>query len=185
MHDETTRREWQGPEEILGFLGLEPGHVVVDMGAGSGFFALPASRRVGPRGTVYAVDTSVERLTRLHERAEDEGLENIRIRANAVEDYAVCEGCADLVLISNSLHDFHDQETALRHAFTSLKPGGLLADLDWKKEETIRDGDLIGPPVEIRFSEDEAVELIGGAGFEVESVEPSGEYFYLVRARRP
>ena len=27
--------------------------------------------------------------------------------------------------------------------------------------------------------------LIREAGFEIESVEPSGEYFYLIQARRP
>lgn len=184
-HDDLERREWQNPEATLGALGLGPGQVVADVGAGDGFFAIPAARMVGPRGVVYAVDSSVGRLTRLHEKAEDEGLENIRIRAGPAEEFVVCEGCADLVFFGICLHDFADQGAALRNAMTALKPGGLLANLDWKKEETVRHGDLLGPPVEIRFSEEEAVALIGEAGFAIESVEPSGEYFYLVRARRP
>jgi ubiquinone/menaquinone biosynthesis C-methylase UbiE len=185
MHDETERREWQNPEEILISLGLGPGQVVADVGAGEGFFTLPAARMVGPRGVVYAVDSSVGRLTRLHEEAEDEGLENIRIRVGTAEEFVVCEGCADLVFFGICLHDFADQAVVLRNAMTVLKPGGLLADLDWKKEETLRNGDLLGPPVEIRFSEEEAATMIRDAGFAIESVEPYGEYFYLIRARRP
>ena len=179
------RRKWQNPDEILAGLGLVPGWVVADIGAGDGFFTLPAARMVGPRGAVYAVDASVGRLNRLHETAEEEGVENIRIRAGAAEEFVICEGCADLAFFGICLHDFADQGAVLRNAMTALMPGGLLANLDWKKEETLRDGDLLGPPVEIRFSEEEATALIREAGFEIESVEPSGEYFYLVRARRP
>jgi len=185
LHDETERREWQNPEAILGGLGLKPGQVVADIGAGDGFFALPAARMVGPQGVVYAVDSSVGRLTRLHEKAEDEGIETIRIRAGTAEELVVCEGCVDLVFFGICLHDFADQGAVLRNAMTALKPGALLANLDWKKEETVRHGDLLGPPVEIRFSEEEAAALIREAGFEVESVEPYGEYFYLIRARSP
>ena len=184
-HDDVERREWQDPEAILAGLGLGPGQVVADVGSGDGFFTLPAARMVGPRGVVYALDPSVGRLNRLHEKAEEEGLENIRIRAGTAEEFVLCEGCADLVFFGICLHDFADPGAVLRNAMTALKPGGLLASLDWKKEETIRRGDLLGPPVEIRFSEEEAAALIGEAGFEVESVEPYGEYFYLLRARRP
>lgn len=184
-HDDTERREWQNPEAILAGLGLGAGQVMADVGSGDGFFTLPAARMVGPRGVVYAVDSSVGRLTRLHEKAEDEGLENIRIRAGTAEEFVVCEGCLDLVFFGICLHDFADQRAALRNAMIALKPGGLLANLDWKKEETIRHGDLLGPPVEIRFSEEEAATLIRDAGFSIASVEPYGEYFYLIRAHRP
>src|SRR5690606_27290839 len=95
-HDDVERRKWQNPDEILAGLGPAPGWVVADIGAGDGFFTLPAARMVGPRGAVYAVDTSVGRLNRLHETAEEEGVENIRIRAGAAEEFVICEGCADL-----------------------------------------------------------------------------------------
>lgn len=184
-HDDVERREWQNPEAILTGLGVAPGQVVTDLGSGDGFFTLPAARMVGPHGVVYALDSSVGRLNRLHEKAEDEGIENIRIRAGTAEEFVVCEGCADLVFFGICLHDFTDQRAALRNAMTALKPGGLLANLDWRKEETLRHGVLLGPPVEIRFSEEEAAALIGDAGFGIEWVEPYGEYFYLIRARRP
>ena len=184
-HDDEERRRWQDPEEVLDRVGVAPGGIVADVGAGDGYFTLPIARRVGSHGIVYAVDPSVERLTRLHETAEEEGLENIRIRAITAEELAVCEGCADLVFYGNCLHDFADQADALRNAMTALKPAGRLASIDWKKEETLAGRDLVGPPVEIRFSEEEAIGLIREAGFLIESITSSGPYHYLVLATRP
>jgi len=185
FHDDAERREWQDADAVLDAIGVGPGQVVADVGAGDGYFTLPLARRVGPRGTVYAVDPSIERLNRLHERAEEEGLDHIRIRALSAEELAVCAGCADLVFYGICLHDFSDQGAALRNAMTALKPGGRLANLDWKKEETMRNGELLGPPVEIRFSEEEAAGMIHEAGFTIESIAPSGAYHYLILARRP
>ncbi|HOT93766.1 MAG TPA: class I SAM-dependent methyltransferase [Methanoregulaceae archaeon] len=184
-YDDAERRRWQDPEAVLDAVGVPPGGTVADVGAGDGYFTLPIARRVGPRGVVYAVDPSVERLTRLHERAEEEGLENIRIRAVPAEEIAVCEGCADLVFYGNCLHDFADPAVALRNAMTALRPGGRLASIDWKKEETLSGRDPIGPPVEIRFGEEEAAGLIRGAGFSVGAIAPFGPYHYLILATRP
>ena len=183
--DDTERRRWQDPEAVLDTVGVAPRGIVADVGSGDGYFTLPIARRVGSRGVVYAVDPSVERLTRLHVQAEEEGLENIRIRAITAEELAVCEGCADLVFYGNCLHDFADPAVALQNAMTTLKPGGRLASIDWRKEETLSGGDLVGPPVEIRFSEEEAAGLVRAAGFVVESIAPSGPYHYLVLATRP
>ncbi len=184
-HNDEERRQWQDADTVLDAVGVGPGQVVADVGAGDGYFTLPFARRVGPQGIVYAADPSVERLNRLHELAEEEGLENIRIRALTAEEGAVCEGCADLVFYGICLHDFADQGAALRNAMTALKPGGRLANLDWKKEETLLNGERLGPPVEIRFSEEEAAGMIREAGFTIESVAPSGTYHYLILARRP
>src|SRR5438477_8508945 len=44
--------------EIVNSLGLKPGMNVADIGAGSGFFSRLMAERVGPTGTVYAVEIS-------------------------------------------------------------------------------------------------------------------------------
>ncbi len=51
-----SRAAWQKPEEVLDALALAPGQTVCDIGAGPGYFALRAAKRVGPRGHVFAVD---------------------------------------------------------------------------------------------------------------------------------
>src|SRR5689334_18104489 len=40
---------------VMDLLGIKPGKIVADIGAGSGWFTVRAARRVTPTGVVYAV----------------------------------------------------------------------------------------------------------------------------------
>ncbi len=177
-HDESKRRTWQDPESILRRIGLEAGHVFVDVGCGNGFFALPAARIVGPGGAVIGIDVDASGIDELRRRAEREGLENVRLTVGRAEETRACEGCADIVFFGNDLHDFEDPEIVLENALYMIRPAGLLVDLDWKKAET-----PFGPPLEVRFTEEEASGMISRAGFVVVDIGDSGEYHYLALAR--
>ena len=56
---------------------LEPGMVVLDGGANDGLFSLYASRRVGPRGSVLAVEPSGREFARLTANIELNRLRNV------------------------------------------------------------------------------------------------------------
>jgi ubiquinone/menaquinone biosynthesis C-methylase UbiE len=177
-HDESERRKWQDPDSILARIGLKPGDTFVDIGCGDGFFTLPAARIVGEAGMVYGIDIDATGLDELRAKASAESLKNIFLEVGEAEDIVPCEGCADLVFYGIDLHDFHDQARVLANARSIVKPGGLLVDLDWKKEPT-----PMGPPLEIRFSRQLAGRMIEDAGFELTDVEDSGLYHYLIIAR--
>src|SRR6266404_3069450 len=53
---------------VMDILGVAPGKSVADIGAGSGWFAVRAARRVGPSGTVYAVDINPEAIRYIDRR---------------------------------------------------------------------------------------------------------------------
>jgi ubiquinone/menaquinone biosynthesis C-methylase UbiE len=177
--DDPERRQWQDPEEILTSIGVVPGMVFVDMGCGDGYFALPAARRVGRSGRVYANDINEGAVERLRQRAAQEGLDNLFTDVKEAEETVVCEGCADLVFFGIDLHDFRDPVQVLLNAKKMLRPEGQLADLDWKDQPM-----ALGPPLEKRFSIEKARNLIGSAGFRVASVQDAGPYHYLIIARR-
>jgi len=177
--DDPERRQWQDPEGILTSIGVVPGMVFVDMGCGDGYFALPAARRVGRLGRVYANDINDGAVERLRQRAAQEGLDNLFTDVKEAEETVVCEGCADLVFFGIDLHDFRDPAQVLLNAKKMLRPEGRLADLDWKDQPM-----ALGPPLEKRFSIEKARNLIGSAGFRVESVQDAGLYHYLIIARR-
>ena len=46
--EDPARVEWQKPEELVAALGLRPGDVACDAGAGPGYFAVRLARAVGP-----------------------------------------------------------------------------------------------------------------------------------------
>jgi len=177
--DDPVRRTWQDPEEIFGMIGLGPGMVFVDMGCGDGYFALPAARKVGNRGRVYAADIDADAIARLCQQAEREGLKNIVARSGEAEMAVPCEGCADLVFFGIALHDFCDPGQVIRNARIMLKPSGHLADLDWMDQPM-----EFGPPLQKRFSIEKARRMIESGGFGILSVRDAGPYHYLILGGR-
>lgn len=172
------RRKWQNPETILAGIGLKPGEIFMDIGCGEGFFTLPAARLVGAKGRVYALDINSEAIERLRQQALSDGLDNISLVVNSAEDTLLCRQCADVVFFGQVIHDFRDPGSVLRNARKMIKPGGRLVDLDWRKEIM-----EMGPPRQIRFSEEEAARLIQQNGFVVRAIKAIGPYHYLITAR--
>jgi ribosomal protein L11 methylase PrmA len=61
--DEKTRRTWYNPEAIL--QGLSKDQTFVDIGCGAGFFSILASKKVGAKGNVYALDSDPSAIKNL------------------------------------------------------------------------------------------------------------------------
>jgi len=178
FQDETERRKWQNPEAILVEIGLRHGFTFMDIGCGYGFFALPAARLVGEKGKVYGLDADAEAIKMLKRKAVKEGLKNLNLKVGEAENTILCEACADIVFFGIVLHDFEDPARVLMNAKKMLKPTGRLVDLDWKKEPM-----EFGPPLRIRFSEEEAVSRIEAAGFKINSVKEARPYHYIIIAK--
>jgi ubiquinone/menaquinone biosynthesis C-methylase UbiE len=89
-----------------------------------------------------------------------------------------CRECADIVFYNTVLHDFRDPAKVLRNANAMLKPSGKLVNIDWKKKPT-----AFGPPLQIRFSEEQAAYLLRQAGFAIQSVKDLESDFYIVTAK--
>jgi ubiquinone/menaquinone biosynthesis C-methylase UbiE len=175
--DETVRRRWFNPEKILQDAGVKSGMVFVDVGSGDGFFTIMAAEFVGKTGKVYAVDTDASAIERLKRRATEKGFTNVEAVVAEAETTLFCDYCADIVLYSIVLHDFHDPVRVLKNARRMLKPSGKMLDLDWKKRNM-----PFGPPERIRFTEEKASGLIESAGFKILRTSDVGPYHYVVVA---
>lgn len=177
--DDTQRRQWQNPEEILTDAGVKAGITFLDIGCGNGFFTLPAARMVGSSGHVYGLDSNHQAIDEIRTNAAAESLNNLVLRVGSAEDTILCESCADIVFFGIVLHDFQDASLVLKNARRMLKPDGRLVDLDWKKINM-----PFGPPLSIRFDEATASRLIESAGLKITSVAESGNYHYVILARQ-
>jgi SAM-dependent methyltransferase len=98
---------------------------VVDLGAGTGQFALAAARVCG---RVVAVDVSRVMLARLAEKIEDCGLSNVEPVCAGFLTYRHAGPAADLVYSRYALHHLPDfwKAIALSRAADILRPGGVL-----------------------------------------------------------
>jgi ubiquinone/menaquinone biosynthesis C-methylase UbiE len=171
-------RQWLHPKLNLEHIGLRSEMVFMDIGCGYGFFTIPAAQIVGEQGKVYAVDVSASAINRLKREAAKKGLKNVTAKVGAAEETVFCEACADIVFYSIVLHDFRDPAKVLQNARQMLKTSGTLVNLDWKKKPL-----PIGPPMRIKFSEEQASNLIKQAGFTIESIKDLGRNFYIVTAK--
>jgi len=104
--------------------GLGPASRVVDLGAGTGQFAIPAARRFGH---VAAVDVSPAMLAALREKAGAAGLANMDFVQAGFLSYTPDEP-ADGVHTRNALHQVPDfwKALALQRIADMLRPGGVL-----------------------------------------------------------
>ncbi len=119
------RRFDQEAAAILRQLGLGPESTVIDMGAGTGAFALHAAPHVK---RVYAVDVSEAMLDRCREKAAQAGLKNIRCRVGGFLTYRHRGLPADAMVSVAALHHLPDfwKQIGLRRAAGMLRGGGKL-----------------------------------------------------------
>lgn len=171
--DAPDRARSQDPFVLWRRAGLNAGAVVVDVGAGSGFYAFPAGEIVGPTGRVYAVDVSAELIELLKERTAARGAANVRPVHSTPERIPLGDGLADFLLLANVLHGV--PSSTLREARRILKPTGRLVNVDWKKEPTPG-----GPPVEARLTVEEAEAALARHGFSPIDRWDAGPYHYAL-----
>jgi ubiquinone/menaquinone biosynthesis C-methylase UbiE len=126
---EAERDAWQRPAEVLQALNLKPGHTVVDLGCGSGYFTLRLARVVGKSGFAIGEDIRKEPLAFLWARTLMRRESSIRILYGDRSDPHL-PAKVDAVLISNTFHELTDSDAILRHVYDSLVPGGRLVILD-------------------------------------------------------
>jgi SAM-dependent methyltransferase len=109
--------------DVLAARGLSATSTVVDLGAGTGRFALAAARRFG---RVIAVDVSPAMLNSLRERAR--GLANLRCVQAGFLTYEHAGPPADAVYTRNALHQLPDfwKALALDRIAGMLRSGGVL-----------------------------------------------------------
>jgi ubiquinone/menaquinone biosynthesis C-methylase UbiE len=117
-------------ERALDVLGVAPGMVVGEAGAGDGYFTLPMARRVGPTGLVYANDISTRALRSLEEHGARAGLTNIRSVLGDVDDPRFPQRDLQLVVVVHAFHDFSRPIEWLVNLKAYLRPGGTVAIID-------------------------------------------------------
>ena len=120
---------------LLDALKIRPGQTICDLGCGNGCYTVELARRVGPTGTVYAVDIQPEMLRMLAERATAENLPTIRPVMGTPIDPRLPAGKVDMVLCIDVYHEFSHPEAMLTRIRESLAEGGQLVLAEFRGED--------------------------------------------------
>ncbi|HEV2422441.1 MAG TPA: class I SAM-dependent methyltransferase [Candidatus Acidoferrales bacterium] len=130
QNESAARDVWQRPNEVMDALGIKPGSVVADVGAGSGYFTFHLAERVGPSGKVYAEDVLPDQMVKLLRRAKEENLSQIQTIMGVPNDPRLPVGTLDAILVCNAYHEMHDYDAMLQGMYKALKPGGMIGIID-------------------------------------------------------
>lgn len=176
--DDPERQRWLPVDLVLQRLALRPGMRVADVGAGTGYFALPMARAVLPGGQVFAVDMQPEMLELLRARVEPE-LPIALVLGEATRT-TLERASVDVVLLANVWHEIDDRPAALAEATRLLRPGGRIAILDWRTDVE----QPPGPPLDHRVAAPDVAAMLERDGWSVAESAPLGIFSYLIVATR-
>jgi len=119
--------ERQPPEQVLKTIGIKPGMVIGEVGAGSGRYTVEIASRIGPSGKLYANDIQPDVLAYLKLRCKGRGFNNVEIILGDVTKTNLPAGALDMVIMVNVVHCLEKPVELLKDISGSLKPGGLIA----------------------------------------------------------
>lgn len=112
-------------------LQLHPGHTVADIGAGRGELTMALAREVGPTGQVYATELNPDRLRDIRQATQSADLKNVTVIEAHATRTNLPEQCCDALVLRRVYHHFVNPHLMNASMRQSLKPGGLLAVIDF------------------------------------------------------
>lgn len=125
----------EAPKALLDSLKIQPGDVVADIGAGSGYFSFRMAKLVGDEGKVLAVDIQPEMLDAMRRKMKKEGIKNVELIQGEISDPKLPPESVDLILMVDVYHEFSHPWEMVEAMVTALKPNGRIVFVEYRLED--------------------------------------------------
>jgi len=168
------------PEIIVRSFGLKNGDYVADFGSGHGYFIIPLARMVAPKGKIFAIDIQRSVLDVTRGKLKLENLLNAECIWSDLENpegSKLKNDYVDFVLITNILHQAEKKDQLIKEAWRVLRSGGRMALIEW---EAGKEKNTLGPPLSVRVSKKDAINLCTDRRFTLEKEFDAGAHHYGV-----
>jgi len=175
--DNEERRKMLPPRETLLELGLSDANKFCDIGAGIGYFSLPAAEIVGENGKVFAIDISIDMLAIIKEKQDEYRINNLELVESKEYDLILRDCSANFAFMCNVLHEIDDKKRFLVEINRILEDSGVLAIIEWNENRQ-----NFGPPLEDRIQAKDLISILIESGFEVIKEYKFSEFFYGIKA---
>jgi len=122
-----------GPEmpRLRHELALNPGMSVADVGAGRGELTVALAAEVGPSGQVFSTDIDTQALEQIRTRVAAAALQNVKVVQAHVRDTGLPTHCCEAVVLRRVYHHLSDPLATSGDLQRVLRPGGVLAIIDF------------------------------------------------------
>jgi len=168
------------PEIIYKKIDLSEGMKVAEFGCGrTGHFAFTASRKVGEKGVVYAMDILKDVLESIKNRSRFEGYHNVLTVWTDVEKVgaaSVPEQSIDVGFFVNVFFQLKNKADAFTEAARLLKDEASLVIVDWRNKIDR----TLGPEEKDMVEPQELTDLAKEKGFSLQEDFPIGEYHFCL-----
>jgi ubiquinone/menaquinone biosynthesis C-methylase UbiE len=126
---------------LADLMNWKPGQVIAEVGAGEGQLSFFAADRVGPGGHVYTTELDDQKLEHLKKEVSKRGLENVTVLKADPINTNLPDNCCNSIFMRRVYHHFKDPAATDAALLRALRPGGLLAVIDFPPRAGL-------PPVE-------------------------------------
>jgi protein-L-isoaspartate O-methyltransferase len=178
-------------DRLARLLNWRPGGVVAEIGAGKGWLTLAAAERVGSSGHVFTTELDPRLLVNLEGLAARQKVQNITVIKAGEAQTNLPPECCDSIFMRHVYHHFMHPAQEDASLFQSLKPGGILAVIDFSPSQdanTLDSSEQDVPKNRGRhgITKERVVDELTAAGFQV--VTPTnwpGEDYCVVFRKPP
>jgi SAM-dependent methyltransferase len=177
-------------QRLAKVMNWKAGQVIADVGAGEGEIGFAAAAAVGETGKVYLTELDGDKFAALQKDANRRKLKNVVILAAAENETKLTDNCCDAIVLRRVYHHFTAPTEMDASLLRSLRPGGLLAVIEFAPRKSLTASDPVkgvpsnrgghGIPKKILVDE------LTGAGFRLDkSFDDWPDDGYCVLFRKP
>ena len=126
-------------------LAPQPGERILEVGPGTGYYALPVAGWLAPGGTLEILDVQRAMLDHTLGRAAEQGIDGIVATLADATEMPYEDASVDGAYLVTVLGEIPDQEAALRELHRVVRPGGrvvvgeLFGDPHWVSPTRLRE----------------------------------------------
>ena len=123
----------QKPDEVVKAMSLKPGDVVVDLGAGEGYFTRRFALAVGAEGRAIGAEVDDSAIRKMQDDARRLQLSNYETKKVSADDASLPQQSADVIFLCDTYHHIENRVAYFARLKQALKSGGRLIVVDMEK----------------------------------------------------
>jgi ubiquinone/menaquinone biosynthesis C-methylase UbiE len=130
-------------QRLAKVMNWKAGQVIADVGAGEGEIGFAAAAAVGETGKVYLTELDQDKLTALQKDTSRRKLKNVVILAAAEKETKLPDNCCDAIILRRVYHHLTAPTEMDASLLRSLRPGGLLAVIEFAPRKSLTASDPV------------------------------------------